>query len=207
MDTVIYHRKKQSRKTRFSSAPPLPRTLSLLLLVLPMLLFACSTPTPVVIVVTATPLPSETAASGLLATFTPTSQPSATPLPPTATPEPQATATPAASATPVPAPTASFITWDEAAAHVGEEITLCGPVMGAHYAESSQGKPTFLNIGEPYPNPARFTVVIWGDDRANFPGKPEELYTDQEICITSTIEEYDGALEMVVSEPAQIVIQ
>jgi hypothetical protein len=78
--------------------------------------------------------------------------------------------------------------------------------MGAHYATTSNGKPTFLNIGEPYPNPARFTVVIWGEDRDKFPGKPEELFTDQEICITGTIEEYNGALEIVVSEPEQIVI-
>jgi hypothetical protein len=78
--------------------------------------------------------------------------------------------------------------------------------MDAHYATSSNGKPTFLNLGEPYPNPARFTVVIWGEDRAKFPGKPEELYTDQEICVTGTIEEYNGALEMVVTDPEQIVI-
>ncbi|MFZ6027980.1 MAG: hypothetical protein ACOYYS_09705 [Chloroflexota bacterium] len=169
-------------------------------------LAACSRPTPTAVAVaTATSVQS-----GLIATFTPTHTavvtkhlPSATSTPtrPTRTIPPRRTATSA------PTATASFITWDEAGAYVGESVTLCGPVMGAHFAESSKGQPTFLNIGENYPNPDRFTVVIWAQDRHKFPGKPEGIYSGQEICVTGTIEEYDGALEIIVTGPEQIAIQ
>lgn len=146
----------------------------------------------------------------LIATFT------HTPIPPSSTPSPtaiaQATAT-RQQETLTPSPetlteisTINFISWDEATEHVGEEVTLCGPVMDSHYAEASNGQPTFLNLGEKYPNPDRFTIVIWGHDRDKFLTDPTQSYQDQEICVTGTIEEYNGALEIIVSEPAQIII-
>ena len=52
------------------------------------------------------------------------------------------------------------ITWDEAKYHIGERTTVCGPVVNTKYASTSKGNPTFLNIGKPYPDPDRFTVVI-----------------------------------------------
>jgi len=51
--------------------------------------------------------------------------------------------------------------------HVGEKATVCGEVVSSHYASSSNGEPTFLNLDEAYPN-GIFTVVIWGDNRAQF---------------------------------------
>src|SRR5680860_278891 len=66
--------------------------------------------------------------------------------------------------------------WSEAMNHVGEHMTVEGPVMGTHYASSSNGQPTFLNIGRDYPDPDRFAVVIWGQDRGNFSTPPENAY-------------------------------
>jgi hypothetical protein len=54
----------------------------------------------------------------------------------------------------------------EAGQHVGEQATVCGAVVSAHYATRSKGRPTFLNFDEPYPNPV-FTVLIWGEDCPN----------------------------------------
>jgi hypothetical protein len=180
----------------------------LICLVLLSLLVSCAAPRTVIVVVTATPEPtlappSQAPATVSIAATSVVTSLSATPTPPpTETPAPSATAMPSASP-----PPADFILWDEAARHVGEETTLCGPVMEARFAKTSQGQPTFLNLGEKYPDPERFTVVIWGHDRDKFSAPPETLYLNHTVCVTGEIEEYEGALEIVVSDPEQIVIQ
>lgn len=78
------------------------------------------------------------------------------------------------------------ITPAEAKNYVGETSTVCGKVASARYAVSSRGQPTFLNLGQPYPNQV-FTVVIWGDDRPKF-GKPEIEYENKQVCVTGRIE-------------------
>jgi hypothetical protein len=69
------------------------------------------------------------------------------------------------------------ISWNAALSHIGETLTVEGPVVSAHYASDSNGKPTFLNVGKDYPDPGRFTVVIWGEDRGRFSSPPEGTYT------------------------------
>jgi hypothetical protein len=44
-------------------------------------------------------------------------------------------------------------------------------VVSTHYASSSKGQPTFLNLDELYPKEV-FTILIWGSDRTKF-GVPE----------------------------------
>jgi hypothetical protein len=116
----------------------------------------------------------------------------------TTAPEPTATAT----ATPEPCPGA--IAWDEAAAHVGQIVTVRGPVVDATFASESRGQPTFLNLGKGYPDPGRFTVVIWIPNRDNFPAPPEELYRDQTICVTGQVTLYNGSAEMEIIGPEDI---
>ena len=93
----------------------------------------------------------------------------------------------------------------EAKNHVGEEATVCGMVASAHYAASSRGRPTFINLDQPYPNQI-FTIVIWEEDRAKF-GNPEERYIDKNICATGRITLYRGVAETTVREPAQIRVR
>lgn len=129
-----------------------------------------------------------------------------------------ATNTPAPSLTPTTffvestnTPTLSWIQkidhipWDEAADHIGEELTVCGTVAGGHYADSTNGQPTFLNIGKDYPEPDRFAVLIWGQDRRYFPPNPEEYYSNKMICVTGKISIYQGLVEMVISEADQLL--
>ena len=101
-------------------------------------------------------------------------------------------------------PPTGAISWDEARNYIGERITLCGPVVSATWATGSKGKPTFLNIGEPYPDPDRFTVIIWGDYRGNFSQPPEDYYVGKTICVTGLIVEYQGIAEIEVKTPDQI---
>ena len=117
-----------------------------------------------------------------------------------------AVAPPTPTPTPAPTPTPSLgaINWDEAKNHIGERTTVCGPVVSATWASGSKGKPTFLNIGKPYPDPQRFTVLIWVQNRGNFPQPPEDYYLGKNICVTGLIIEYKGVPEIEVKDPSQI---
>lgn len=101
----------------------------------------------------------------------------------------------------------SAISWSNAIEHVGEQATVRGPVKGTNYATRTKGKPTFLDVGKAYPDPARFTVLIWGDDRANFPAPPEKAYAGRMICVTGLVTSYKGGAEIEVSSPAAIVVE
>jgi len=103
-------------------------------------------------------------------------------------------------------PAGKAISWSEAAEHVGQYVTVEGPVVSTYHAERSKGSPTFLNIGKPYPARGRFTVLIWGRDRDNFPGEPEEIYRGKTIRVTGVVETYKGTPEIVARSADQIEI-
>ncbi|HNR44482.1 MAG TPA: hypothetical protein PKH80_04880 [Methanofastidiosum sp.] len=96
------------------------------------------------------------------------------------------------------------IHWNQAKYHIGETITVYGNVVSTLYASSSNGKPTFLNIGRDYPDQNRFTVVIWGRCRPNFSVSPEIYYRGKTIYVTGVITEYNGAAQIEVCYPNQI---
>ena len=87
-------------------------------------------------------------------------------------------------------------------AHIGENATVCGTVYGGHYARSSKGQPTFINLDGNYPN-QKFTIVIWGSDRYKFKS-PERRYNNKKICVTGTIDSYNGVPQIVVHSKSQI---
>jgi hypothetical protein len=97
------------------------------------------------------------------------------------------------------------ITARQAKEHMSEVQTVCGKTVSTRYAAGSKGRPTFLNLAEPYPNEV-FTILIWGDDRPKF-GTPETEYRDKTVCVTGKITSYRGTPEIVASEPSQIVAQ
>jgi len=98
------------------------------------------------------------------------------------------------------------IPWDQASAHIGEQVTITGPTISTMYATDSRGKPTFLNIGKPYPDSGRFTVVIWGYDRDNFPFAPEVEYDNTTICVTGLVGTYKSIPEIVADTASDITI-
>jgi hypothetical protein len=97
------------------------------------------------------------------------------------------------------------ITAAEAKDHVGDRMTVCGKVASTHYAKSSKGEPTFLNLDEPYPKEV-FAILIWGSDRGKF-GTPESEYKSLRVCVTGKVTTYRGVPEIVASERGQIEIQ
>lgn len=99
------------------------------------------------------------------------------------------------------------INWDEAFQYAGELVVICGPVVDSYFAASSNGQPTFLNIGKEYPDPDRFTALIWGRNLEAFPFDPDVYYKGKTVCIKGVIEEYEGIFEVEVRRPDQIEIK
>ena len=89
---------------------------------------------------------------------------------------------------------------------IGMEKTVCGTVASATYAIRSKGRPTFLNLDQPYPKQI-FTVVIWGSDRNKFKNPPETFLKGKRICVTGIIEDYRGKPEIIVRSPDQIILK
>lgn len=93
----------------------------------------------------------------------------------------------------------------EAQKYIGERKTVCGDVVSAAYLVRSKGRPTFLNLDQPYPRQI-FTVVIWGSDRTKFKYSPEIFFKGKKICVTGVITSYRNIPEIVVHDPEQIKI-
>jgi hypothetical protein len=108
---------------------------------------------------------------------------------------------------PTQAPVNGGIRWDQAKSYVGQYKTVCGPVVDTSYPRGVSGQPTFLNIGRSYPNSARFTVVIWGRNRAKFPAQPEAYYLWEDICVEGVIELYEAIAQIEATRQDQINIQ
>ena len=94
---------------------------------------------------------------------------------------------------------------DKAIDYVGEYVTVCGEVVSAHFASRSRGKPTFLNIDEPYPRQT-FTVVIWGNNRNKFGGDPENTLLWKDVCVTGRIEIFRGVAQVTAKSSDQITV-
>ena len=92
-----------------------------------------------------------------------------------------------------------------AAGQIGSRATVCDDVESTNYARGSRGQPTFLNLARPFPNQI-FTIVIWGDDRGNFPTSPESFYSDETVCVTGLVEVFRGVPQIVPSSSSQLSI-
>lgn len=95
------------------------------------------------------------------------------------------------------------ITPEQAAAHVGEQQTVCGAVANTYYSCFVTDRPTFINFGKPYPDHV-FSVAIMGKDRDKFESCPEKLFVGRSVCVTGLIETYDGKPIMVVKDQSQV---
>lgn len=101
---------------------------------------------------------------------------------------------------------AGAIRWEEASEHVGETITVYGPVKGTKYASSSNGSPTFIDIGASYPKKNRVTITIWGKNRSAFSSSPEDMYRGKTLCVTGEVYLYQDVCNIEVSSPSQIKV-
>lgn len=98
------------------------------------------------------------------------------------------------------------ISWKDAPGHIGERVTVYGPVLATNYASGSNGQPTYIDIGAAYPDENRVSVVVWGEDRGAFPQPPETMYENKTVRVTGEIYEYNGVCNIKITSPNQIEI-
>ncbi len=90
------------------------------------------------------------------------------------------------------------VDWQQAGDYVGQRATVTGKVVRTH----NTGKVTFLNFTNDWQG--TFSVVIFASDYDEFPAPPASLYKNQEVRVTGTVKEYEGAPEIIVESPEQI---
>jgi hypothetical protein len=98
------------------------------------------------------------------------------------------------SATTKPTTAPAVVAWTDAAKHVGETVTITGPVISTH--KITGGKSVSLNIGKDYPATDRFTIFLTTD-------KPDEAatsYKDKTVTVTGKVVLYKKVPEIKVSE-------
>lgn len=97
------------------------------------------------------------------------------------------------------------VSWQSARQYVGRYATIKGPVAGTRFASSSNGSPTFLNLGVDYPSSRRVTVIIWNENRWRF-GRPEVRYRGRTVCVRGFVDTYGGVPEIEATSTSQIAV-
>jgi hypothetical protein len=96
-----------------------------------------------------------------------------------------------------PAGSAKSVDIKDIAAHMGEDVTVCGKVFGYKVLDNSN--MTLVNLGAAYPNQL-LTVVLKGDPA----GYHVEQLNNATLCATGKLIEFKGKPEIVVSDPRMI---
>lgn len=86
--------------------------------------------------------------------------------------------------------------WDVAKDHVGTRLRVCGPL--ASVRGSTDG--VFVNVGQDYPHPERFTFVIWGDWWL------DPIPENATICGSNEIYLYEGVAQIELGAPSDLEI-
>ena len=89
--------------------------------------------------------------------------------------------------------------------HIGDSVMVEGKVTDIKSLENVGSSATYITVGGANSKNS-VTVVISGVDRYKFSVKPEEAYKNKSIRITGKVLSNNGKPEIVVHDPAQIVL-
>ena len=84
----------------------------------------------------------------------------------------------------------------DAAKHLNQTVTISDKVFSTKLIENTN--MVLLDLGGEHPN-QYLTVVIKGEDRSKFNGKPEEYYKGRDVTVTGKLIDYRGKPEIIVS--------
>lgn len=92
-------------------------------------------------------------------------------------------------------------TWQSVRGSLDEPaIRVKARVARVNYASNATGRPTFIDLGNAYPSKQRVTLVIWAQDRVNFPRSPERMFKPgQVICAQGAPTLYRGVPQLKVA--------
>lgn len=89
--------------------------------------------------------------------------------------------------------------------HIGDSVRLCGKVYNTRYFETTRNRPTVLDVNSSHVN--QLNVIIYDQDRKNFPNSPESLYKNKDVCIIGVVESYNNIPQIVVRNADQIMVK
>ena len=98
------------------------------------------------------------------------------------------------------------IEWTEASAHIGETVSVYGPVKSSSSPSENEGRHTYVDLGVEYPDVHRVSMDIPGESRGNFPGDPESIYLGKTVCVTGEVYEHDGIPYIRVASADQVKV-
>lgn len=107
------------------------------------------------------------------------------------------------------------LSWREASKRVGDVITVQGPLFSSKYMENINGKPTWMDVGNKFPNSDRLQLVVWGSNRGNFDlphidkgGFDMERYEGRvvTVCAYGKVSMYKGVPQIELTDMSQVRI-
>lgn len=91
------------------------------------------------------------------------------------------------------------VNWSEAQSYLGITTEVCGPLVSIVDDDSG----TFFNVGRDYPDPDRFSVVVF-DQYFDYDSLSED--ESYELCVTGQVESYQGAAQVIVNDMSEVYI-
>ena len=107
-----------------------------------------------------------------------------------------------------------YVSSGDVAAHLGEEITVCGKIVDYYYATGDARKPTLLLFDQEAPREGQrrilkpddqFSVVVYREVSRAFPANIGAFYVDKMVCATGVVEIYDKNPVIIATSPDQLV--
>lgn len=102
--------------------------------------------------------------------------------------------------------TLKYINVTDVAKYIGDSVRFCSKVFSARYFESSENKPTLLDVNASFPNQL-LNIVIWDRDRKNFAGAPEVMYNNKEVCISGVVQLVSSLPRIVIRHRDQVTVK
>lgn len=92
------------------------------------------------------------------------------------------------------------VSWDETDKYYGRLVRVVGTVVATYLSD----KVFIMNFHQDYRR--HFKAVVFSGDLAKFPSYPEDHYKRRVVRVTGLVKEYQGAAEMILTDPGQIEI-
>ena len=93
-----------------------------------------------------------------------------------------------------------IIDWRYADQYYGQEVIVEGTIVDTY----NSGNACFLNFHTDWKR--YFTTVIFQNKFYKFPANPERYYKGKKVHVRGVVQEYEGALEIILEDPSQIEI-
>lgn len=95
---------------------------------------------------------------------------------------------------------ADIVPWEDAARHVGRDVTVEGTIVRTYRS----ARFLFLNF---HPNWKKYlSIVVPAAEPGAFPEPPEEAYRGKRVRVTGTVSLHEGRLQIVVQAPGAITV-